>query len=588
MAKRNVISRLWCLVKTLFSEREVHNEPVYGNEGHSTLKRPPLQFNPEFSFRYPRELRDRASGLRKSVESSASKDLPPMPEQHWDDFLDDTKTLNPDFRMRRFSPSAAERELPTLSGLKAERLRVAEEKRLEYRKVLSEVRSLADTHRYQEAITMNRALLGRMDDGPEFSGFRSEAEENVKKIANEAIAWAEAEKERLRREEEERRKLRQMRIRAAQRESILKSLESFRKAIGESDWSECRRLEESLDGIVTSFQDTELSSIYKAALGLFNTRYLEYRKEQKRLKEERIAAEEREKARQEEERLRKLRQETFDAVQRMRSAADEWRWADYAVEKRRVSEEILRTDSATRSLYDEAVGIYDARQREVERQRKEKEARELAERRERERIERLREETRREEEEKRRIDSAKSQYIRKQIDFGVDCICLFDYYSLKSYGYNISQTNINIREKLWRFKDGNMVASAFFCDKLSSCLESIYADSLHGMWICTAQASTPEKAELRYQDFCQRLSDSCGIHDGFGLISVIGVKSSAHSGCGIRGDISNLEISDGVRGKRIVLLDDICTSGATMNNLRKKILVKGAASVDCFALGRTV
>ena len=119
-------------------------------------------------------------------------------------------------------------------------------------------------------------------------------------------------------------------------------------------------------------------------------------------------------------------------------------------------------------------------------------------------------------------------------------------------------------------------------------LESIYADSLHGMWICTAQASTPEKAELRYQDFCQRLSDSCGIHNGFGLISVIGVKSSAHSGCGIRGDISNLEISDGVRGKRIVLLDDICTSGATMNNLRKKILVKGAASVDCFALGRTV
>lgn len=588
MAGRNVISRLWGLVKTLFSGGEVHAEPSHGKEGHSAGKRPSLQFNPEFRYRYPQELLDRAAELRESAESS-SADLPPMPERQTEDiWKDETAALNPDIRVRRFTPSAAEPGLSTLSGLKAERLRVAEEKRQEYRRTLSEIRSLADARRYQEAEAANRVLLSRMDDGPEFSGLRSEAEANVQKIADEASAWAEAERERLRREAEERRRQEQMRIRAARRESILESLESFRSAIGAGDWSECRRLRESLDGVVTSFQDAELSSIYKAELGRFNTLYLEYAKEQKRLEEERRAAEEKERARREEERLKRLRQETSGTIQRMRSAATEGRWADYAVEKRKVSEEILRTDSSLKSLYDEVVDIYDAAQRELERKRREKEDRELAERRERERIEKERAEERRKEEERRRIETAKSKYIRASLGYGgAECICLYKYYPTR-YGYSIPQSDISIRQKLWNFKDGQMFARSFFCGQLAMCLRSIYGDSLSGMWICTAQASTPIKAQLRYEDFCRQLSNACGINDGFGLISVVGVKGSAHSGSGTRGDISNLQVSDGVRGKRIVLLDDICTSGATLNNLRKAILAKGAASVDCFALGKTV
>lgn len=591
MAGRNVISRLWGLVKTLFSGGEVQEEPVvHGNAAHSAEKRPPLPFNPEFRYRYPEGLRDRASELRESAESSASTDLPPMPERRPEDiWKEETAALNPDIGVRLFTPSAAEPGLSTLSGLKAERLRIAEEKRQEYRRILSEIRSLADARRYPEAETANRVLLSRIDDGPEFMQIRSEAEANVRKIVDEARAWAEAERERLRREEEERRRQEQMRIREARRESILESLESFRSAIGEGDWSECRRLRESLAGVVASFQDAELSSIYKAELGRFNTLYLKYTKEQKRLEEERRAAEEREKARREEERLRRLRQETNEAVKRMRSAASEARWADYAVEKRRVSEEILRTDSALKSLYDEAVGIYDAAQRDLERKRREKEACELAERRERERIERERAEERRKEEERRRIETAKSKYIRASLGYGgAECICLYKYYPTKHYGYSIPQRDISIRQKLWDFKDGQLFARSFFCGQLAMCLRSIYGDSLSGMWICTAQASTPIKAQLRYEDFCRQLSNSCGINDGFELIRVVGMKDSAHSGSGTRGDISNLEVSDGVRGKRIVLLDDICTSGATMNNLRKAILAKGAASVDCFALGRTV
>lgn len=588
MAGRNVISRLWGLVKTLFSGGEVCAEPSHGKEGHSAGKRPSLQFNPEFRYRYPQELLDRAAELRESAESS-SADLPPMPERQTEDiWKDETAALNPDIRVRRFTPSAAEPGLPTLSGLKAERLRVAEEKRQEYRRTLSEIQSLADARRYSEAEAANRVLLSRMDDGPEFSGLRTEAEANVQKIADEASAWAEAERERLRREAEERRRQEQMRIRAARRESILESLESFSSAIGAGDWSECRRLRESLDGVVTSFLDAELSSIYKAELGRFNTLYLEYTKEQKRLEEERRAAEEKERARREEERLKRLRQETSGTIQRMRSAATEGRWADYAVEKRKVSEEILRTDSSLKSLYDEVVDIYDAAQRELERKRREKEARELAERRERERIEKERAEERRKEEERRRIETAKSKYIRASLGYGgAECICLYKYYPTR-YGYSIPQSDISIRQKLWNFKDGLMFARSFFCGQLAMCLRSIYGDSLSGMWICTAQASTPIKAQLRYEDFCRQLSNACGINDGFGLISVVGVKGSAHSGSGTRGDISNLQVSDGVRGKRIVLLDDICTSGATLNNLRKAILAKGAASVDCFALGRTV
>ena len=85
------------------------------------------------------------------------------------------------------------------------------------------------------------------------------------------------------------------------------------------------------------------------------------------------------------------------------------------------------------------------------------------------------------------------------------------------------------------------------------------------------------------------VSSACGVNDGFDLIDVTGSKASASTGGGTRGDISNLSFDPAkINGKRIILFDDIITSGRTMAAIRNALLRNGAVSVDCIAYGRTV
>jgi predicted amidophosphoribosyltransferase len=47
-------------------------------------------------------------------------------------------------------------------------------------------------------------------------------------------------------------------------------------------------------------------------------------------------------------------------------------------------------------------------------------------------------------------------------------------------------------------------------------------------------------------------------------------------------DLSN-EVKD-LKGKRVLVLDDIVTTGSTVKELRRLLLEEGAAAVDCLCL----
>ena len=169
------------------------------------------------------------------------------------------------------------------------------------------------------------------------------------------------------------------------------------------------------------------------------------------------------------------------------------------------------------------------------------------------------------------------------------------YYYKTSHGA-VSDGDQRTRHLVFAFKDKFHNKSIFeinrarsvFSDEVSTLLKKLYGDSIGDVWFCTAQASTPESADRRFKAFCEKVSAACGVNNGYELIEVTGTKLSASTEGGVRGDISNLSISSAVVGKKIVLFDDIITSGKSMSNLRSALLAKGASSVDCVAFGRTV
>jgi predicted amidophosphoribosyltransferase len=58
-------------------------------------------------------------------------------------------------------------------------------------------------------------------------------------------------------------------------------------------------------------------------------------------------------------------------------------------------------------------------------------------------------------------------------------------------------------------------------------------------------------------------------------------RESILSGC-FELDLSN-EVKD-LKGKRVLVLDDIVTTGSTVKELRRLLLEEGAAAVDCLCL----
>lgn len=598
MARLNAISRFWARMKSFFSGRGDSAQP----EEHAASDRrkasqqssretAPLSsiLDTTFRYSYSSDFISQANALTRE-EHLSSQDMPAClaQERSHIDFREESR-LDISTLINAFTPWQRNPEPSTVTGLKQERIRQIEAKRADYSNKLGEVQAMIERHDFDAATRLNNTLLKRIEETHEFSDLRQQALSNISRIASEEESWNESERIRIEREQAERRRLQEEQIRAQQKQDLCEAINAFREATDNSQWNECEQMRETLEKAVTFFQDNEIKDQYKGALCYFSDKYGLYLAEQRRREDLRRTEEDARRRQREEARLRKQTEDTRQAIFLMKNAAQEGRWSDYAIGKRSVNEEIIQTNGDLRELYAEAVATYESLQAQIAAEREQKERADLERRRENERAQREQMAAQREMQEKARLERVKDSYIRTSVAGGPECISLHRYLPKNKYGDYISASDDRIRRTIYDFKDGRSMQSRVeFCSDLSECLKAIYGDRIGGYWFCPAQASTPDKADRRYRTFCDMLSTTCGIQNGFHLIRVIGEKASAHYGGGARGDISNLEVSDDVYGKNIILFDDVLTSGSTMRNLRAELLRKGASSVDCFSFGKTV
>ena len=105
-------------------------------------------------------------------------------------------------------------------------------------------------------------------------------------------------------------------------------------------------------------------------------------------------------------------------------------------------------------------------------------------------------------------------------------------------------------------------------------------------------ASTQDKNESRYKAFCNRVSELCGIINGYAHVSVSGERLAVHEH---RKDKEKMLVKtqviefdeDFFKGKDIYVFDDVVTTGASYALFANQLETFGGNVLGGLFLGRT-
>ena len=147
---------------------------------------------------------------------------------------------------------------------------------------------------------------------------------------------------------------------------------------------------------------------------------------------------------------------------------------------------------------------------------------------------------------------------------------------------------------IWRFKFHNATnLSKIFAEDMVRCFDNHYKG--YDFDLCTFVPSAKDdfkkrgynQAELLAKDFCEITSIRCEelLVKNFSTQSQRNLSSAERSG----NLLGAIDLKDGVNvdNMRILLIDDIKTTGATLNECAKTLLIGGAAEVFCLTVAIT-
>ena len=168
------------------------------------------------------------------------------------------------------------------------------------------------------------------------------------------------------------------------------------------------------------------------------------------------------------------------------------------------------------------------------------------------------------------------------------CLYLYDYCPVRRND-KITFEGKKVSNAVWRFKSGEQ--TDLFVKLFSIAASRIRAvqENRHRAVLVPVPASTREKHRTRYEAFCRKLSADMGVADGYGAITVA-YDRAQYKGTHGNGDrTANLEFHpERFRGKCVLLVDDVLTTGATFIALRRKLIAHGAKFVIGMFLAKTI
>ena len=162
---------------------------------------------------------------------------------------------------------------------------------------------------------------------------------------------------------------------------------------------------------------------------------------------------------------------------------------------------------------------------------------------------------------------------------------ILEYIPSRYVGLNAKQQQV--RKAVWNFKDGSC------SDELRKRILDSVSSSISGngasFQVCFLPASTKEKTIRRYSTLANYLCANLECEVRLDAIINAYDTESGHlnrkNGC----PTENLTFRrDIVKGKRVILIDDVITRGLTFNTAADKLMEAGAASVQGVFIAKTV
>lgn len=154
--------------------------------------------------------------------------------------------------------------------------------------------------------------------------------------------------------------------------------------------------------------------------------------------------------------------------------------------------------------------------------------------------------------------------------------------------FQVSDELQNFRQVVWDFKDGGIskevaeILADAASDDLSDC------QPRNNWWLCVIPASTAFKTQTRFQEFCSEFCRLTGFNNGYHLITNTDDREAKHleENRNAVNILEHMAFSD-IRGKSIILFDDVYTTGKSFLNVASKLSQLGAAQVRGLFLGKT-
>ncbi|AJH14525.1 phosphoribosyltransferase [Myroides profundi] len=106
--------------------------------------------------------------------------------------------------------------------------------------------------------------------------------------------------------------------------------------------------------------------------------------------------------------------------------------------------------------------------------------------------------------------------------------------------------------------------------------------------ICVIPSSTKPRCELRFQELINKVSYLLGIENGFELITRSTDRLDSREQCKKNIDVlEGVSFSSKLKGKTVILLDDVSTMGTSVSKFNDKLKEVGAHKVQSIVLAKT-
>lgn len=194
----------------------------------------------------------------------------------------------------------------------------------------------------------------------------------------------------------------------------------------------------------------------------------------------------------------------------------------------------------------------------------------------------------REKEAKRQAELTRRRNLAAQFKYitlgGHKAAYCFDYYPKNRFP-NVTAQQEADRRAVWNFKDGSYT---YGLNRLADFLDGNFTkEEMKNVVVCVIPASTQYKNDIRYKTMCAKIAEKFPVINGYNYITINTDRSDSRTQKS-SDTVWNLSFSSSVRGKTVVLFDDITTRGTSFIQVANRLKEAGASNVHGFFLGKTL